>query len=82
VEASGWAVEVKHGKQIPRTLLKWWGQAEQNAGEGKRTLLVLHPAGTAYADSLAVLRLADLAEAAPCSKGRGNGDRWCMGHSR
>ncbi len=60
--SEAWAVEVKHGKQIPRTLLKWWGQAEQNAGDGKRPLLVLHPAGAAYADSLAVLRLADLAD--------------------
>ncbi len=34
VEAGGWAVEVKHGRQIPCTLLKWWGQAEQNAGDG------------------------------------------------
>ena len=50
MEAGGWAVEVKHGKQIPRTLLKWWGQAEQNAGDGKRPLLVLHPAGAAYAE--------------------------------
>ncbi len=47
------------------TLLKWWGQAEQNAGDGKRPLLVLHPAGAAYADSLAVVRLADLAEPHP-----------------
>ncbi len=30
--SEAWAVEVKHGKQILRTLLKWWGQAEQNAG--------------------------------------------------
>jgi hypothetical protein len=65
VEAGGWAVEVKHGRQIPRTLLKWWGQAEQNAGDGKSPLLALHPTGAAYADSLAVVRLADLAELHP-----------------
>lgn len=60
-----WAVEVKHGKQIPRTLLQWWKQTQQNTPEGKRPLLVLHPAGAAYADSLAVVHLADLAELHP-----------------
>ena len=34
VDAGDTAVEVKHGKQIPRTLLKSWGQAGQNAGDG------------------------------------------------
>ena len=65
VDAGEWSVEVKHGRQVPKTIIDWFGQAEQNAGDRKRPLLVLHPAGAAYADSLAVLRLADLAEPHP-----------------
>ncbi|KKM97045.1 hypothetical protein LCGC14_1171960 [marine sediment metagenome] len=60
VETEDWAVEVKHGKQIPRTLLKWWEQAQGNTPEGNKPLLVLHPLGTEYEDSLAILRLGDL----------------------
>ena len=63
VEAGGWAVEVKHGKQIPRTVLKWWEQAERNTTEGKRPLLVLHPPRVRYEDSLVVLRLGDFVRA-------------------
>lgn len=64
-----------------RTLLKSWGQAEQNASDRKRPLLVLHPAGAAYADSLAVLRLADLAELHPVRR-KGAETETDMGHSR
>ncbi len=64
VDAGPWAVEVKHGRQIPRTLLKWWGQAEHNTAQGKRPLLVLHAHRADYADSLAIVRLADLAKLA------------------
>lgn len=50
------------GKQIPTKLLRWWEQAERNTQDGKKPLLVLHPLGTDYADSLAVVRLADRLE--------------------
>jgi hypothetical protein len=60
VECDGFSVEVKHGRQIPKTLLRWWEQARQNTTPGKMTLLVLHPLGAAYEDSLVILRLADL----------------------
>ncbi len=53
-------MEVKHGRQIPRALPKWWEQAQRNAPEGKLPLLVLHPLGADYQDSLAVVRLEDL----------------------
>lgn len=62
VDAAGFSVEVKHGQQIPRTLLKWWEQARENARDGKTPLLVLHPVGAKYEDSLAVIRLDDLVE--------------------
>lgn len=36
------AIECKHGKQIPRTILKWWDQAQANAGD-RIPVLVMHP---------------------------------------
>ena len=33
VQAGDWAVEVNHGKQVPRTLLKWWEHAQANTPE-------------------------------------------------
>ena len=62
VEAGCWAVEVKHGRQIPRTLLRWWRQARRNTPTGKKPLLVLHPHGVGYPDSLAIVRLSDLGQ--------------------
>ncbi len=62
VDAAGFSVEVKHGRQIPKTLLGWWKQTRENTRDRKRPLLVLHPLGAEYEDSLAVLRLADLVE--------------------
>jgi len=43
VECDGFSVEVKHGRQIPKTLLGWWEQARQNTPPDKTPLLVLHP---------------------------------------
>jgi hypothetical protein len=60
VECERFSVEVKHGGQIPSTVLKWWAQAERNTRDGKQPLLVLHPSGAEYAESLAMVRLADL----------------------
>jgi hypothetical protein len=31
--AGPFSFECKHGKQIPKTILKWWAQAETNAGK-------------------------------------------------
>jgi hypothetical protein len=62
VDAGTWAVEVKHGRQIPRALLRWWEQTRRNTPDGKRPLLVLHPHGADYQESLAVMRLGDLTE--------------------
>lgn len=61
-QAGPWAIEVKHGKQIPKTILKWWTQARTNAILGRKPLLVLHPPKAEYQDSLAVIRLGDLAD--------------------
>lgn len=60
VDCAEWAVEVKHGRQIPRTVLKWWEQAQKNTPAGKRPLLVLHPLGTRYEDSLAIVKISEL----------------------
>ncbi len=63
MDADWWSVEVKHGKQVPKTVLDWFDQAEKNARDGKRPLLVLHPPRVKYEDSLVVLRLADFVRA-------------------
>ena len=63
VNAGEWSVEVKQGKQVPKTVLAWFEQAECNTPEGKRPLLVLHPPRFPYEDSLVVLRLADFVRA-------------------
>jgi hypothetical protein len=60
VECARFSVEVKHGGQIPSALLKWWEQAQRNTQDGKQPLLVMHPTGAGYADSLVAMRLADL----------------------
>jgi hypothetical protein len=61
VRAQGFAVEVKHGKQIPKTILKWWAQAETNRGE-RQPLLVLHPIGWKREYSLVCLPLKEFKE--------------------
>jgi hypothetical protein len=61
VRAQGFAVEVKHGKQIPKTVLKWWDQALRNAGT-RVPLLVLHPLRWKREDSLVCLTLRQLKE--------------------
>ena len=63
VDAGRWSVEVKHGRQVPKTIIDWFDQAEKNARDGKRPLLVLHPSRVRYEDSLVVLRLADFVRA-------------------
>ena len=82
VDAGPWAVEVKHGRQIPRTLLKWWAQTQANSTGGKTPMLVLHPHGTDYADSLALVRLADFARAARGGEGSGEERRGGKGEWR
>lgn len=56
-EGPGWSAEVKHGKQIPKTVLKWWKQCCENTYKAESSLLVLHPLGWAIKDSLAVITL-------------------------
>jgi hypothetical protein len=54
--AGPFSFECKHGKQIPKTILKWWAQAETNAGE-RVPLLVLHPPRWKMENSLIVLNV-------------------------
>ena len=63
VDVGEWSVEVKHGRQVPKTIIDWFDQAEKNARDGKRPLLVLHPPRVRYEDSLVVLRSADFVRA-------------------
>jgi hypothetical protein len=53
----GWSAEIKHGKQILKTLLKWWKQALRNTDPGDKTVLIMHPKGWKYEDSLVMLDL-------------------------
>lgn len=54
-----YAIEAKHGKQIPKTILKWWDQTVRNAGD-RRPLLVLHPPRWRMEESLAIIPLHEL----------------------
>ncbi len=63
VDAGRWSAEVKHGRQVPKTIIDWFEQAERNTPEGKRPLLVLHPPRLPYEDSPVVLRLGDFVRA-------------------
>lgn len=60
VEAGVWDIEVKHGKQIPKTILKWWSQANKNTREGQKPMLVLHYPRQSLEDCLVFVRLGDL----------------------
>jgi hypothetical protein len=62
-----YALEVKHGKQVPALLVKALSQAVKAAkfyldkGEGERIpIVVLHPEGARYDESLLVIQLKDL----------------------
>ncbi len=63
VDAGRWSAEVKHGRQVPKTIIDWFDQAEKNARDGERPLLVLHPPRIPYEESLVVLRLGDFVRA-------------------
>ena len=60
VRAKGFNIEVKHGNQIPKTLLKWWDQACKNSPGERVPLLILHPKGLPREHSLAVIRIDEL----------------------
>ena len=63
VDAGRWSAEVKHGHQVPKTIIDWFDQAEKNACDGERPLLVLHPPRIPYEESLVVFRLSDFVRA-------------------
>jgi hypothetical protein len=56
------SVEVKTRKELPRFLIKTYGQAADNARAGKLPLLVLKERCKRYADCLCILRLSDFLE--------------------
>jgi hypothetical protein len=53
------SVEVKTRRELPRFLMKSYGQAAANARAGKVAVLVLKERGKRYADCLCILRLED-----------------------
>ncbi len=63
VDAGRWSAEVKHGRQVPKTIIDWFEQAEKNARDGKGPLFVLHPPRIPYEESLVVFRLSDFVRA-------------------
>lgn len=54
------SIQVKHRKQLPKSLVDWMSQAESDAANGKIPCAVLHEERQRYEDSLVVLRLRDL----------------------
>lgn len=54
-----YAVQVKHGKQIPKGIQKFMDQAIIDAPYGTIPTLVMHPHGKHINDSLVVFRLGD-----------------------
>ena len=57
-----YAVQVKHGKQVPKTIQTWMEQASRDATQGSLPVLVMHPHGEAIEDSLVVMRLREFRE--------------------
>jgi len=53
------SVEVKSRRELPRFLMKSYGQAVDNAKAGKIPLLILKEKGKRFADCLCILRLED-----------------------
>jgi len=56
------AVQIKHGEQIPATIQKWMAQTERDAPKGSLPTLVMHAYGKSIGDSLVVFRLKDFRE--------------------
>lgn len=52
-------VQIKHGKQIPKTIQKWMGQTIGDCPEEKLPLLIMHPFQSGINDSLVVMRFKD-----------------------
>jgi len=53
------SVEVKTRRELPRFIVRAYGQAADNARAGKAPVLILKERGKRYADCLCILRLAD-----------------------
>jgi hypothetical protein len=56
------AVQVKHGKQIPKKIQKYMEQTVGDCPEGLIPTLVMHPYGRSIDDSLVVIPLKDFKE--------------------
>ena len=55
------SLEVKHGKQIPKWLLKAWQQCVDNLpDEDHVPIVVLHPPRWKYEDMLVIMKMSDV----------------------
>lgn len=54
------ALEVKHGKQIPKLVLEAMDQAEKSVRGDQVPMAVMHPLRAEYSDSICIVRLKDL----------------------
>jgi hypothetical protein len=55
-----YALEVKHGKQIPALLVKALKQAVASVRGNQIPMVIMHPEGAKYEDSLVIIYLRDL----------------------
>ena len=57
-----WAIQVKHGKQIPKTIQKYMAQTVRDTLKGTLPTLLMHAYGAPIEDTLVVFRLGDFRE--------------------
>lgn len=62
IECDPFAIQVKHGKQIPATIQKFMDQTVRDAPKGTLPTLIMHPYGRSIGESLVVFRLSDFRE--------------------
>jgi hypothetical protein len=55
-----YALEIKHGKQIPALLIKAMAQAVASVRGDQIPMVVFHPHGADYDDSFVIVKISDL----------------------
>jgi len=61
-DTAHYAIQIKHGRQIPKTIQKFMEQTLRDATQGSLPTLVMHAHGTAIDESLIVFRLKEFRE--------------------
>ena len=62
VDTAPYAIQIKHGRQVPKTIQKFMEQTLRDAAQGSLPTLVMHAHGTAIDESLVVFRLKEFRE--------------------